>query len=301
MKKTLIFIAGFIFGVAFYAGSQSFFTHSAPVDQTADAAAIKAAKDVLANEKARTAALDKRELDLKLKAANLDIAQSAPKPDDAADTANPSPAAGMSKMVKAVVQQQMEMKMAALKSRLKLTDDQAQAIQDLMDKQSQVAQDMADKMMSGKMSRDEMQKAMKSGGGMSPDDMNQQMQSILSPDQYTAYQAMQNDDKKTAAETQANVELSQIQSSLQLTDDQKDKVFTALYGQYAQQAGVDGAKPSGDSTDIEGQMEAKKAALQSVLTPEQFETYSSFVDSQKKMINALMGPANASASGQPGN
>lgn len=272
MKKTLIFIAGFIFGVAFYAGGQSLFNKSAPTNQTADASAIKAAKEVLANEKARTAALDKRELDLKLKAANLDMAQNAPKPDDAADTANPPAAAGMSKMIKAVVQQQMDMKMAALKSRLKLTDDQAQAIQDLMDKQSQAAQDMADKMMSGKMSRDDMQKAMKDGGGgMSPDDMNQQMQGILSPDQYTAYQGMQNDDKKTAAETQANVEMSQIQSSLQLTDDQKDKVFTALYGQYAQQAGVDGAKPSGNPTDIEGQMDAKKAALQSVLTSDQFK------------------------------
>jgi hypothetical protein len=95
--------------------------------------------------------------------------------------------------------------------------------------------------------------------------------------------------------------MSQIQSSLQLSDDQKDKVFTALYGQYAQQAGVDGAKPSGNPSDIEGQMDAKKAALQSVLTPEQFETYSNYVDSQKKMINALMGPANAGSGAPAGN
>ena len=107
---------------------------------------------------------------------------------------------------------------------------------------------------------------------------------------------MQNDDKKSAAETGANMELSQIQSTLQLSEDQKDKVFNVLYGQYAQQAGVDGATPSGNPTDIEGQMEAKKAALQSVLTPDQFDTYSKFVDSQKKMINAMMGSANAAAS-----
>jgi hypothetical protein len=298
MKKILIFIAGVIFGAAFYAGGQSIFSKAAPTEQM-DPSAIKAAKDILANDKQRTAALDKRELDLQLQAAKLDIAQNAPKPDDGTE-ADKSPAAGMSNMVKAVVQQQMEMKMAAMKARLKLTDEQTQAVQDIMDKQSQVAEDLAGKMMSGKMSRDDMQKAMKDGGA-SPDDLNNQLQGVLSPDQYTAYQAMQNDDKKSAAETGANMELSQIQSTLQLSEDQKDKVFNVLYGQYAQQAGVDGATPSGNPTDIEGQMEAKKAALQSVLTPDQFDTYSKFVDSQKKMINAMMGSANAAGSGEPGN
>jgi Spy/CpxP family protein refolding chaperone len=297
MKKPLIFIAGIIFGAAFYAGAQSFFFKPAPVDQTADASAIKAAKDVLAHEKERTAALDKRDLDLKLQAAKMNVDQNAPTPDNAAAAAK-SPSAAMSKMAKAAIQQQIDMKMAALKSRLNLTDDQAQALQDIMDKQSQKASDMMDQMFSGKMSKDDLQKAMKDGGGMGGD-MDAQMKSILTPDQYASYQGYQNDEKKNAAEAQANMELMQIQTSLQLTDDQKDKVFGAIYQQAAQQMGIDGAKPTGGT--IDEQMEAKKTAMQSVLTPEQFDTYSKFVDSQKKMINAMTGAASAGASGQPGN
>jgi hypothetical protein len=43
--------------------------------------------------------------------------------------------------------------------------------------------------------------------------------------------------------------------------------------------------------DIDGQMEAKKAAMQAVLTPDQFATYSKFVDSQKQMFKAILGGA----------
>jgi len=299
MKKPFIFIAGLIFGAAFYAGGQSLFNKPAPAEQSIDASAIKAAKDVLAHEKERTAALDKRELDLKLQAAKLSIDQNAPGPDNAA--AAKSPAAAMGKMAKAAIQQQTDMKMAALKSRLNLTDDQAQALQDIMDKQSQKAADLMDKMFSGKMSKDELQKAMKDGGGMGGlgGDMDTQMKNILSPDQYTAYQGYQNDEKKNAAEAQANMELMQIQTSLQLTEDQKDKVFGTIYQLAAQQAGVDGAKSSG--AGIDELMEAKKTAMQAVLTPEQFDTYSKFVDSQKKMITTMTGGADAAASGSSGN
>ena len=85
--------------------------------------------------------------------------------------------------------------------------------------------------------------------------------------------------------------MMQVQSSLQLTDDQKNQVFTALYSGYAAQAGVDGVKQPYDDLDIDGQMEAKKAAMQAVLTPDQFATYSKFVDSQKQMFKAILGGA----------
>ena len=290
MNKALIFIAGIVFGAAFFAGGEKIFLKPAATDTTpvADTAALKAAKDVLAHEKERTAALDKRELDLKLQAAKMDIAQNAPKADDGSDPQAKPPGAAIADMTKVMIKQQMDMKMAALTSRLKLSPEQESALHDIMDKQAQYAQDMTEKMLSGKMSKADLQKAMQQQGNLPPD-VESQMQSILSPDQYAAYQTYQNDEKKSAAEAMANAELMQIQSSLQLTDAQKDKVFSTIYQQAAQQVGADGAKPSG--LDLEGQFEAKKAAMQAVLTPEQYDNYVKFVDGQKKMIDAMMGSA----------
>ncbi|HTB63252.1 MAG TPA: hypothetical protein VK737_06650 [Opitutales bacterium] len=295
MKKVLIFIAGVIFGAAFYAGGQSMFSHAPAPDTGADTKAIATAKDILAHQKEREAALDKRELDLKLAAANLDVAKNAPAADANTDNGAKTASSGFTDMAKAAIKQQVDMQMVALKTRLKLSDDQSAAIQDLMDKQTQVAQDMMEKMFSGKMTKDELQQAMKDQGA-TPADMDKQLQSILTSDQYASYQGYQNDQKKSAAEAAANGELMQIQSSLQLTDAQKDKVFSAIYQQYSQQMGVDGAQASNAS--IDDQMEAKKAALQAVLTPEQFDGYSKFVDSQKSMINALTGGSQAAGTGQ---
>ena len=290
MNKAFIFIAGMVFGAAFFFGGEKIFNQSTSGDAVAvDAAKLKAANDVLAHEKERTAALDKRELDLKLQTAKLDIAKNAPA--SGTDPQSKAPGAAMAEMTKAVIKQQMDMKLAALTSRLKLTPEQANAISDILDKQAAIAQGMSEKMLSGKMTKAELQQAMKDQGGAA--DFDKQIQDVLSPDQAAAYQTYQTDEKKTAAETQANMELMQIQSSLNLTDAQKDKVFNVIYQQSAQNMGLDGSKPA--STDIDAQMEAKKAAMQSVLTPEQYDNYVKFVDGQKKMINAMLSGAGAGA------
>jgi len=287
-NKILPFLAGMIFGAAIYAGGRAWIAPPEAADQSA---VLKAAQKAILDEKARAARLDKREAALKEDELQLANAMGqGPKPGDAAqpDQANKGPGAAIAQMTKTAIKQQMDMRMNALKSRLQLSDDQSKAVQDIMDKEAQKTQDLTEKMLSGKLSQDDLQKAMKDQGGS--EDMDAQMQSVLTPDQFTQYQAYQNDEKKSQAEAQANMELMQIQSSLNLSEDQKDKVFTAIYQQYAQQMGVDGAK--GASSDINAQMEAKKAALQAVLTPDQMTAYGKFVDSQKEMINSLVGGLN---------
>jgi len=287
-NKILPFLVGVIFGAAIYAGGQAYLAKPEAPAATPDV--VKRAELAVVENKKRAALLDQREQMLKDQEQQLADAMGQ-NPDAGPSGAPGKPgkdeAAAITQMTKAVIKQQMDMKMAALKSRLQLTDDQTAAIQALMDKQAQIAQDMTEKMFSGKMSKDDLTKTMQNRGNPEAD-MDQQLQTILTPDQYTQYQTYQNDEKKSAAESAANAEIMQIQSSLNLSEDQKDKVFTAIYQQYAQQMGVDGAKPTAASTDINAQMDAKKAAMQSVLTPEQFDTYSKFVDSQKDMVNALM-------------
>jgi hypothetical protein len=153
---------------------------------------------------------------------------------------------------------------------------------------------MGQKMMAGQLSQDDLKKAVADKKSRQAA-VDQQIQNILTPAQYIDYQNAQNDDKKNQAQMQANAEMMQVQSSLQLADDQKDKVFTALYSGFAQQAGVDGVKQPFDDLDIDGQFEAKKTAMQAVLTPEQFATYSKFVDSQKQMYKAILSAGAAAA------
>lgn len=278
MNKPVVYFIGLFVGAALFVSGRTLIVNDAPtVDPvSADPAVLKAAQDAADREKAFKAELDAREAYV-VKAENkLGLAATT-----GDDSAAPKPN-GMSKMVGAlitnVMKSQMDMKMAAMKSRLNLTPDQEKAIQDVMDKQSQLAQTMAGKMMNGE-SPDDLKKEMQNQG---PDgdalNLDKQLQTILTPDQQAEYQNMQADDKKNQAETMANMQLSTIQGSLQLTDDQKDKVFNALL-----QTGP-GASP-----------DAQKAALQPLLTPQQFDTYSKYLDNQTQMIQSFTAGAAGSA------
>jgi hypothetical protein len=280
MNKPTLFVAGIVVGIALAAAGEAYFVRPALAPSAAHPGAVKAAEAALAHDQLRDAELSQREAAIKAKMAKLGP--------NAPDLNAPTMQERMGKMISTAVKQQTDLKMAALKSRLNLTDDEEQAIRDILDKQAGHASDMGQKMLAGQLSPADLKKAVADQKAQQTA-VDQQMQNILTPAQYIDYQNSQNDDKKNAAQTQANAEMAQIQSSLQLTDDQKNQVFTALYSGYAQQAGVDGAKPAYDDLDVDGQMNAKEAAMQAVLTPEQFATYSKFVDSQKQMYKAILG------------
>ncbi len=280
MNKTILFVTGLIAGIVLAAAGEAYFVQPAPASAAAHPGAVKAAEAALAQDNARAKDLTQREAAIKAKLAEL-----GPK---APDLNAPDMKTRMSQMISAAVKQQTEMKMAALKARLNLTGDEEQAIRAILEKAAENASGMGQKMLAGQLSPADVRKAIADQKNQQAA-VDQQIQNILTPAQYIQYQNSQNEDKKNQAQMQANAEMAQVQSSLQLSDDQKDKVFTALYSGFAQQAGVDGANPAFDQLDIEGQMEAKKAAMQAVLTPEQFATYSKFVDSQKQMYKAIMG------------
>ena len=282
MNKTTFFVVGIVTGIALAAGGEAYFAQSAPVLPAAKPNVLKAAEAALARDQALDAQLAQREAAVKAKLAEL-----GPK---APDLNAPDMKERMAKIMVAAVKQQTEAKIGALKARINLTDDEEKAIRDIMGKAADHQADLAQKMMAGQLSQDDLKKSV---ADKKADDaaVDQQIQNVLTPAQYIDYQNAKNDDKKNQAQLQANAEMMQVQSSLQLTDDQKNQVFTALYSGYAAQAGVDGVKQPYDDLDIDGQMEAKKAAMQAVLTPDQFATYCKFVDSQKQMFKAILGGA----------
>ena len=191
-------------------------------------------------------------------------------------------AGAMSKMIKAAMQQQVEMKISGLKSRLHLSYEQEQSVRGLLEKQSASAGAAAAKMFEGKASKDDLSKSASSAG-----DAKGQIKELLTPEQQAEYEKFQSEERQTQAQMVANVELSQLQTMLQLNQQQQDQVYQVLYDQAQQNlAQTDGGMHV--SPDWERQIEAKKEALRPVLTAEQLQSYEKFLNAQRDMMKAFM-------------
>jgi cell division protein FtsB len=161
--------------------------------------------------------------------------------------------APMADRFKTRMEQQHQQKMLLLKTRLHLTPDQEAALQAEMDGETKKMQEMsASVMQSGKFDPGAF-----AGMNRGQQGIDQTLDSILTPDQKTAYQQMQADQKKAQTETAATAEMNEVAPLLQLNDTQKDQVYSALY-----QARVDGQDPA-----------TKQAALAKILTPDQMSAY----------------------------
>jgi hypothetical protein len=175
-------------------------------------------------------------------------------------------------IVKASLTHMSDARLQMLIARLHLTPDQVSKIKAAMDSATQQAQDTAAKMFSG--GKVDLQSL--AAVGQSAQSVDQVMQGVLTPDQQTAYQQMQADQKTSAAETAAAVQMNQMAPLLNLNDSQKDQVETALY-----QAQLSTPDPA-------AQQQAKEQALAKILTPDQMSTYQQQVQSQQQMMRGIM-------------
>jgi hypothetical protein len=192
-------------------------------------------------------------------------------------------------MMKAVMARQYETKLLLLKSRLHLTPEQEAAVKAAMDEEAKRAEEMASKMFSG--------------GKIDPQAMadlknlktvDQTLNDILTPEQKTTYQQIQTDEKNSAAEMTASVEMNQIAPLLQMSDSQKDQVYSALA-----QAQLDAQDPNWIKNNVptsssnplailDAEAKAKEAALSKILTPDQLAAYQQQAQSQLDMQKAMM-------------
>ena len=243
----------------------------------------------------------------------LDEVKSASAAAPASPAANP-----MTDLVKAQMARQYETKLLLLKSRLHLTPEQEAAVKAAMDQEEKRTEESASKMFSGgKIDPQTMAAEFKD-----VKTVDQTLNDILTPEQKTAYQQMQadqktayqqlkTDQKNSATETMATNEMNQISPLLQLSDSQKDQVYTALYQvqQNAQDPNwiknnmtASPGSPANPSAFLDAQAKAKEDALAKILTPDQLATYhqqaQSQLDMQKSMMQKLMS-ATAGASAPP--
>ena len=162
---------------------------------------------------------------------------------------------------------QGQQRMLLLQSRLHLTPDQQAAIQAAMD---------AD----GRARRDVMQQMFRNNGKVDPqvaakaNTLDQTLATVLTPDQQTAYKQVQADEQVSRADTEATIQVNQVAPLLQLSDSQKDQVFSALY-----QVQMGAPDPSSLMTNpnaasvVTAQAQAIQEALGKVLTPDQLALY----------------------------
>jgi hypothetical protein len=124
------------------------------------------------------------------------------------------------------------------------------------------------------------QRRQNGGGPPNPQDFakfntfDQTLDSILTPDQKTAYQQVQADEQSSRAETAATIQVNTMAPLLQLTDAQKDQISSALYE--TQMSSPDPMTLMGNpnaATIMAQQAKAAQDALTKVLTPDQQTVY----------------------------
>jgi len=266
-------VAGLILGTAgalayshYFGDGQLLADLQAKLD-AANASLAKAAQDkkLLANE---TSSISDQ-VD-QLQTANEDLKHQLDKPSTPADTApavNPMTLADMMRSMFRGGGFQGQQRMFLLQTRLHLTPDQAAKIKAAMDADSQARRTLFQQMRNNNGKIDPTAAA-------SANTLDQTLATVLTPEQQTAYQQVQADEQTSRADTMATTQVNQIVPLLQLSDSQKDQVFSALY-----QVQMTAPDPTSLMTNpnaasvITTQAQATQAALAKVLTPDQMALY----------------------------
>lgn len=212
-------------------------------------------------------------------------------------TAPANPTADKSQFFNNIVKGQMtrmnENKILALKSRLNLTPAQEAQIKEILDQEATRNEEMTRKMFAGE------KVDMKAMAEQMPKikSLDQELGTILTPEQKTEYEVMKKEEKVKQIETLATFELNQISPVLGLNKEQEDQFFQAITGVEQELNTPEGKKKyelEGESDRknpnayLELRQRAKLDAVSKVLTPSQLEVYRKQLESQSQMHRELM-------------
>jgi hypothetical protein len=174
-------------------------------------------------------------------------------------------------------------RLSRMKQMLNLSDDQEQAIGNIMTNHIQRQSQMTLDAMLGKLTPEQAQAQAGALG-----DEQTEIKALLTPEQLAAYPAYVEAGKTTAADNSATSETSQIAANFSLPKDQQEKLRGLLYDMNMKepdralnQQAITQASRSGKIADAVSmsvelqrqQLEEKLKILASFLTPEQMTTY----------------------------
>jgi hypothetical protein len=197
----------------------------------------------------------------------------------------------MADAVKQAMERQVEGRLSRLTASLHLTPEQAPSARDILTRQARAMSAGMQQAFSGKFDKDELTRLGKDAG-----DPDMQIKALLTPDQKAAYPNYQQEEAAYNARMAANSELVQLQSSLDLTSEQEDRVFAALYEVSLNQL-TGSSKPTttNQAEAMQWALDQKTKALEPVLTPTQMESYRQQQAIQAKLIKDLMGKMQGSS------
>lgn len=123
------------------------------------------------------------------------------------------------------------------------------------------------------------------------------MKGLLSESQYLEYQKLRDDAVSSVYETIAHTELMQMQDLFELSEDQKDRIYTAIYEAESKPTdstdftGVDGSIDLDPTMILKKRLEKRLEALRDVLSPEQLDIYRQYAEkqvaAQEKMMKVM--------------
>jgi RNA polymerase sigma factor (sigma-70 family) len=190
----------------------------------------------------------------------------------------------MADAMKQAAKQQAEGRLSRMVASLQLTPEQAQAAREILTRQADAMSTGMQQAWTGKFDKEELFRLAKEAGN--PD---AQIKALLIPDQQAAYPNYQQEEAAYNARVAANNELLGLQT-LDLTPEQQDRVFAALYEDTFNQF-TGRTKPPATTNQAEAMQwgfDQKTKALESILTPAQLKNYTQQQAIQSKLIKDIM-------------
>jgi hypothetical protein len=218
---------------------------------------------------------------------------------DAAKTtaAAPAPAANpfgkMGGMMKAALAGKTESQLLMLKMRLHLTPEQEAAVKAALEA---LNDSVAKTFASGRFDS-----ATAVAEAKNHKSLDQTLDEILTPEQKTEYAQIKTEQKNSSAEMMASVQLNQMAPGLNLTDTQKDQVYSALAQTQLQSLDPDWIKANINANDpsalLDARNKAQDDAMAKILTPDQLVIYQQQQQSDRQMQKAMMKSFSSGAGG----
>jgi len=191
----------------------------------------------------------------------------------------------MRDLMSSAAEQELTNRLGRMSASLHLTPDQVQAVSDILRKQAKVTSAGVQQAFAGKFDKEELAKLAKEAGNT-----EEQVKALLSPDQLASYKSYQADEGSHNARQSANMELLMMQS-LNLSNEQQDQVFGALYQLTFKQLTESSSAPgfANSAEQLEWVSQQKMKALEPILTPSQFTSYKQQQEIQLKFARQLLG------------
>lgn len=166
----------------------------------------------------------------------------------------------------------IEERVAALKSRLGLADEQAAKVKAVLEQSEKGGGDAADVL--AREGNLDVAKLLSGENKSEREASDAKVAELLTPEQQAKFQTFQQEQKENRVEIATNREMARLQQSLTLTPEQKDQAYQALGG--LAQHEDDQASTSGfDPQAMVAKQQARRDALRPILTPEQMKAYES--------------------------